>query len=83
MRDLIDRAHVLLRTAVTYLVALAVGVSAAADELAALAPDGSETSVAWLLRVATWIGSAVAIVRRVSPAERQSWGLLGGGHPIR
>lgn len=41
--------------------AIAVGLSAAAAELAEVMPEGSETVVAWLIRIATWIGVAISI----------------------
>lgn len=77
--DVLERLRVLAGTAVTYLVAAAVGLSAAADELAATGPDGGETAVAWLLRVVAWVGAAVAVVRRVTPVPSGERGLLPPG----
>lgn len=79
MEALLNRVGVLAGTAVTYLVALAVGLSAAATEIATVAPEGGETVTAWLLRAVAWIGVAVATVRRVSTVAADQRGLLPPG----
>lgn len=76
MSKLLDRAAVLAGTFVTYVLAAAVGVTAAADEIASAAPDGGETAVAWLVRVASWLAAAVAVVRQVTPVDKDQRGLL-------
>lgn len=76
MEAFLDRVAVLVSTAVTYLMALAVGLSAAAGEIAALAPEGGETVTAWIVRAVAWIGVAVATIRRVSPVAADQRGLL-------
>lgn len=76
LNKLIDRAVVLSKTAVTYAVALAVALSAAADEIAVAAPEGGEDVTAWIVRAVAWIGAAVTIVRRVTPVAEAQRGLL-------
>lgn len=76
MEAFLDRVAVLVSTAVTYLVAAAVGLSAVAQEIATVAPEGGETVTAWLLRAVAWIGVAVATARRVSPVAADQRGLL-------
>jgi hypothetical protein len=70
------RFQVLAGTAVFYLTALSVGMSAAADRLAELAPAGTEGAVAWLIRAATWLAAAVLVVRRVTEVPAPLRGLL-------
>lgn len=68
--DLLTRVRTVLRAAPTWLTAIAVGVSAFADEV-----PGTEPSE-WAVRVVAWIGAAVAIIRQVTPVTRDQRGLL-------
>jgi hypothetical protein len=68
--------QVLLGAAVTWMVALASGLTLAAGEIAQAAPEGSEGTVAVILRVVAWLGTAVLIVRRVTPVLPAARGLL-------
>lgn len=76
MVKLLDRAVVLASSVVTYVLAAVAGITFAADELAAAAPEGAETAASWLLLVATWLTGAVAVVRRVSQVAKDQRGLL-------
>jgi hypothetical protein len=76
MHNIVLRLQVLLGAAVTWLVALSVGLSAAAGEIAQAAPEGGEPVVAWLLRIVGWLVVAVTVVRRVSPVLPAARGLL-------
>lgn len=76
MDAFLNRAAVILASAVTYITALSAGLTIAANEIAAAAPEGSEDVVAWIVRVVAWLAAAVAIVRRVTPVAAPQRGLL-------
>jgi hypothetical protein len=76
MTDFLSRLNVLFGAVLTWMVAVAAGLSAAAAELAELAPEGSEGVTATLVRVAAWLAVAVAAVRRHTPVPPESRGLL-------
>jgi hypothetical protein len=62
-----DRAHIVARAAVTWLLFGASALIIAADELARLGLDGTPAAiVAWLIRMAAWLGAASAIISRVA-----------------
>jgi hypothetical protein len=76
MTKFIDRAVILLAATVTYITAGAVGLSAAAGEIADAAPVGNETATTWLVRGVAWLVAAATIVRRVTPVAEASRGIL-------
>jgi hypothetical protein len=76
MTDFLTRAQVLLGAVATWLVALSVGLTAAATEIAQAAPEQSETVVAWLLRAAAWLAVAWQVVRQHTPVPPDARGLL-------
>lgn len=77
MVDLIERAKVVATTAVTYLTAVAVLITAAHEEIAGLLPEGTAEDVAGYVVIALgWIGAAIAIIRRVTPVDPANRGLL-------
>jgi hypothetical protein len=78
MTNFLTRAQVLLGAVATWLVALSVGLTAAATEIAQVAPEQSETVVAWLLRAAAWLAVAWQIVRQHTPVPPDARGLLPG-----
>jgi hypothetical protein len=82
MDKLLERAAVLADAVVTYLLAAAVGISAAAEEITAAAPEGWDTATAWALRVVAWIAASVAVVRRVTPVAAEQRGLLPPSKPL-
>jgi hypothetical protein len=74
--ETLNRIAGLLTAAVTWIYALAVGLSAAAGEISEVAPEGSETVVAWITRAAVWLLAAWQTVRRVTPVLPAERGLL-------
>lgn len=76
MTKLIDRAIILMSATVTYTVAVAVGLTAAAGEIAEVGPEGGEGVVAWIVRGVAWLTSAAAIVRNVTPVPEANRGIL-------
>lgn len=76
LSKLLTRAYVLASTFVTYVTALAAGILLASDRIAEAAPEGSETTVAWLVRAAAFLAEVVAIVRSVTPVPSSARGVL-------
>lgn len=81
MRDLLKRVHVVLTALPTWLTLAAVVLTTLAGEISTAWPGaaGGETVVEWLIRVAAWLGAAVAIIRRVTPVTKELHGLLREG----
>lgn len=68
LHALAAKAKVVLTAAVTWLVALEAALIVLADELAPLIPlPWADRVTAWLLIAIGVIGTAIAIVRRVTP----------------
>lgn len=77
MSDLMVKLQVIAGAAVTYMTAAAIGLTAAADQIAKVAPDGAgHTVVMWLIIAATWLTAAVGIIRSHTPVPVDQRGLL-------
>lgn len=76
MQDLIRRALVVLGAVNTYLIAAGMGLTIAAQEIGDVAPEGWQAAAAWLLRGVAWVGTAVAVIRRVTEVAKAEQGLL-------
>lgn len=76
MNSYIDRAVVVLTSAVLYIQAASAGLVLAADKVAELAPPGHETAGAWILRGLAVLAGAVTVIRRVTPVLESARGLL-------
>jgi hypothetical protein len=73
----IARIKVLATAAVTWLLVASTIVTIASEEIAAVLPAGTATTVgAVALKVVAVIGAAVAIIRRVTPVLPDQRGLL-------
>lgn len=65
LQKLVDRAlDWLPGPGLVYILAAVAGLNFAADQIAAAAPEGSETVVQWLLLAATWLGGVAQAIRR-------------------
>ena len=73
---LIDRAAVVLSSAVTYITALTMGLTVAAGEISEAGPEGGEDVVAWTVRGVAWLTAAISIIRRVTPVPEVERGIL-------
>lgn len=77
MTDLLNKAQVISKAAVTYMTAAAIGLTAAADQIAKVGPDGAaHTVVMWLIIAATWLTAAVGIIRTHMPVPANQRGIL-------
>lgn len=76
MLEFLARAKVVLGAAITYITAIAMGVTIAANEIAKAAPEGSEDVVAWMLRAASLLTAVVAMIRSHTPVSPDMRGLL-------
>lgn len=76
MNQILDRVAVIASSAVTYLMALALGITAAAGEISQAAPEGGETVVQWAIIALTGISTAIAAIRRVTPVPPDERGIL-------
>lgn len=75
MNDFITRAKTVLGAAITWLVVLAGVLTIVAGELADQVGADS-TIVVLVLRALAWVGVAISIIRRVTPALDSARGLL-------
>jgi hypothetical protein len=75
LKSLTARVQAILKAAPTYFVALAAVLTFAASTV-----DGWggtwPTAAAWAIRLAAWLGSATAIIRRVTPVPADQRGIL-------
>lgn len=70
------RARVVLTGFVTWLVVLSVVLAQTAQVLAEHAPAGWDAGVRWVGTIAAVVGSAIAIIRRVTQVLPEERGLL-------
>lgn len=75
------KLRVVARAWPTWVTAAALVASVAADELTKVVGADSPV-VVLLLRVAAWLGAAVAIIRRSTPVLDDARGLLPTGQPV-
>jgi hypothetical protein len=77
LHDLQSRARIVAHAAVTWLLFGASALIIAADELARLGLDGAPAAlVAWLIRVAAWLGATSAIISRVAELPPDQRGIM-------
>lgn len=82
MTKLVARIKVILRALPTYMVGAAVVLTLLAPEIAKLLPSGIGEHVAsWLIKIAAFLGAAVAIIRKVTPVAPSQVGILPQGPP--
>lgn len=73
---LIARIKVILAAAVTWLLFIGLLLGQLAGDVGDLGPIGADIST-WALRLVAWIGTAVLIIRRVTPViDRAERGIL-------
>lgn len=65
----------------TWVTAAAAVATIVADEVAKVAGAESPAAVV-AVRVAAWLGAAVAIIRRSTPVRREARGVLPTGEPV-
>ncbi len=76
-QTLIAKAKVLATAAVTYIVLAPLVVPIVVDELVKVLPSAQGIVVAAVAaKILSWIGAAIAIVRRVTPVLKEHRGLL-------
>lgn len=84
MSDLLVKLQVIAKAAVTYMTAAAIGLTAAADQIAKVGSDGvAHTVVMWLIIAATWLTAAVGIIRTHTPVPADQRGILPAPAPPR
>lgn len=76
MSELLERVKVVLSAVVTWLVVAQTMLIVFADEIAKGFPMQAETVAMWSLIVMGMLGTAIAIIRRVTPVLPVFYGLL-------
>lgn len=77
MKKFLARARVVLRSAPTWLVFAALVAQVVTEEVSKVVPAGAVAQVVAIGgHVVSWLGAAVAIIRRVTPALPADRGIL-------
>jgi hypothetical protein len=82
MTQLVARFKVFANAAVTVLTLVMAVLLALSEQIGDILPGSTGEAIAtWCVRIVAWIVGTIAIIRRVSPADKSERGLLPAEPP--